>query len=232
MNRKIAVALAAVLGLSSLALQSASANDLTRVLGRLGLRSGSVNGVNQATIESNIQIGMTNLNNQIQQAQAQGRLSPGAAASLNAQMDRIAQMDASFRIGGYTGGEVQQLLSEFSRMNDMVANSIGNTTVGTYYNGYYGGNGYGRLYGSGLGNTNYSAVLEMENRVGANLATSVANGSIDASTGASLRAQLVNLQMQLRGFRTMSVARRNSLLRQLANLDQRVTDIAGGGFYY
>lgn len=135
-NRNIALSAALLLGLASLAPQPASAIDFTRIVNRLtGYRDGYNNG-NQAQIRSNINVGVSNLQAQISQGIASGKLTPREQADLNFRLNRIERMDATFMADGmYSTGEVNQILSEFNNVNNMLSASLNNriTGGGRYY---------------------------------------------------------------------------------------------------
>jgi hypothetical protein len=231
-DKNVALAIAALMGLSTVALQPASASDLTRILGRLG--GGSVNYGNQAQIQSNIQVGMTNLQTQIQQNVASGRISPIEASNINAEMNRVAAMNNDFlRDGVYSASEVQQMLNQFNNLNTMVSTATSgtlNSNLGYGYGNYNGYNNYDSRFGYGNRFAPSSSnVLSLQNRISSNISAAVSRRRMSVRSANNMRYELNTIVAKLNrpGLR---VSKRNSLMSQLRSLDRQVASI--GGIYY
>jgi hypothetical protein len=233
-TRNIAAALVALMGLSSYAVQSASASDLSRVLGSLtGYRSGGyINSGNQAQIRSNISLGMNNLQNSISQAIAAGQLDSVEQANLRAQLNRIEDMDNSFSADGvYSQSEVSQLLSEFTNMNNSLSVAISTSAGGSigsrYGNGYGNSYNYGRTYSNINSGIGYGNLSNMRTRISADISTALANGRISRYQANRMRNELNTLSYRMNT--SMTVSQRRDLMNRLNSLQSQ---LAGSSRFY
>jgi hypothetical protein len=229
-TRNIAAALVALMGLSSLAVQSASANDLSKILGSLtGYRSGGyINSGNQGQIRANIDTGISNLQNQISLGISSGKLDSVEQADLQARLNRVQDLDNRFSMDGvYTPGEVSQILSEFTNMNNMLTTAL---NTGASFNGNLGygyNNGYSR-FGTGIG---YGNLANMRARISTNISTALSRGEISNFQARQMRSELNNISYQLNS--NLSVSNRRLLMNRLASLNSRLdAAIAGRSRYY
>lgn len=248
-TNKIAVAAALVLGLSSVALQPASANDLTNLINRLtGYNGVGTNGLagNQGLIQSNMSTGLNNIAAQISSGTSSGQLTIDEQASLSAELNRIRSMNDSFMLGGYTNDEVNQLLSSLSGLNSMLSSALsnGSSNIGyggsIYNNGYYNNGYYNNGYNNGYygGISDFNSVVSLRNNVRAHIDSGVASGRLSAYEASSLRTDLNRISAQLDRRALRGNLNTNPTVRRLLSLDQRVNQLindnqyAGRGFYF
>jgi hypothetical protein len=218
---RTAAAIAIAIGLSSALVAPAHAqSDIERALrGLLGGRGGSGLAANQGTIQANIQTGLSNISASLNSGVTSGQISLDERASLNAEFNRIQAMHSQFMFdGGYTNNEVQQILSAFSNMNNMIASAtnngigtnIGTTFPGSIYNGNFG---------------NFNQVLSLQNNVLSRINAGVASGALTRSEARILRDDYNRIAAQLNRRNVRGNLNMNPVVRRLVALDSRVTQM-------
>lgn len=228
MNKKnYALAIAALMGCSALGLQPASANDLSNILGRLS--GGNVNYGNQSQIQSNIQVGMTNLQTQIQQAVSTGRMSPIEASNINAEMNRASAMNNDFmRDGVYSASEVQQMLSEFTNLNNMVSAATSgsvNTNVGYGNRGYSNNVGYGSNFGYGASRRDDSNLGYNSRGYGNRYGLNHSVGYNGYGNNGYSNSNVVSLQSRISSNISGAVASRSIGIRQASRMRSQLNNL-------
>lgn len=247
---KIGLAAAVILGFSSVAMQPASANDITNIINRLGGLNGTGSGQfagNQAMIQSNIQTGMSNIQAQLSVGVNSGQLTLDEQAAIRAEMSRVQGLNSSFLAdGGYTTSEVNQILSAFTGLNNLISSSMsnGSNIAGNggfgYGNGYhdhhdhgYGngnGNGWGNGYGNGSGMT-FNSVVSLQNSVRARINAGVASGELTRFEANQLRSEYARIASQLTRRSLRGNLNVNPSVRRLQSLDARVTQMIDDNRY-
>jgi hypothetical protein len=229
--KHVAACMAALFGISTVAIAPADAQNLNSILRNLGLRGGG-SSVNEAQVQSNIQVGMNNISNQIQAGIRDGRLTVDEQAMLNAEMNRISNMHSSFSLNGYTNAEVQEILSAFTNLNNMLSTALNNANTTIGFGGYnqYNYNNPSNYLGYP---TSYNNVLSLRNKISNDINLAVSRGHLSASQAASLRAELRDINQSINNRTVRGNLNINPLVRRLVSLEQRVNNaIAGGSFWF
>lgn len=244
MNKAISAALSLVALASTVLIQpqSASANDIERILGRvMGGSTGLNGGVNQVQIQTNVQTGLANLQSQLQTGINNGSITASEAASINAELARVTAMHNSFLYGGYTNDEVSQVLSSFTQLNSMIASataggysgSIGTLPYGNY--GNYGNHNYGNYGNHNYGNSayfgDYNSVISLRSSVQSRINAGVANGSLTRAEADQLRWELTQISRQINRRQMAGNLNNNPIVRRLSNLDSRLDQMMNNNRY-
>lgn len=234
MKRRIAIAVAALIGLSTAVISPANAaSDLEKVLRLLGGYSDTYSGgtlvPNQATVQANVNTGLTNLAAQISAGVSSGQLTLDEQATLNAELNRLRSLHTSYMVdGGYSAFEVETMLSGFNSMNSLLATNLNNginiagstTTSGNLYMG------------------DYNSVINLRNSLRTRINTAVANGDLTVAEANMLRAEFNRISSQLNRRTLRGNLNYNPLVRRLTALDHRVTQMiddnryAGGNWWF
>lgn len=219
-TKKIATTLALLVGLSTVALQPASAqSDLNRILDALGVRGGgggsSGFAADQARIRTNITTGLNNIATQISAGITSGQLTIDEQATLNAEFNRVRIMNDSFMAdGGYTNAEVSEILAAFSSMNTMISANLNN---GLNIGVLNPGTGLG-----GLPVTDYNSVISLRNSIRASIDDGVDDGTLTSAEAAQLRSDLNRISAQINRRTVRGNLNLNPVVRRLIALEQRV----------
>lgn len=158
MKGKTIVSSLVAIGITVLSLQPASAQSFFDVQNML--RNQFSGGGNYAQVSNNINIGLSNVQNQLSAKMASGQMSSYEASLLQSRIQEIAAMSRALGADGrFTGGEVQQLLGEMNQLNAQLSaagsfNGLGLNTYGTV--------GFGDIYHPTFNNFNAVAAYQQQ----------------------------------------------------------------------
>ena len=213
--------LGAILSLSTI--HGAQANDLTDLLqGWVGNNYNSYNNLSsthQLSTINNIQSRISQLRSDANVAVQGGQISHSEFINMNAELDRIANMEANYAANGMTFGEAQALIG----MLDSAATRLTNF-------------GYGNVsnfpnYNPRPGNYGFANINERQAFIQRRIDQGVRNGRLTQFEANSIRAQLDRIGRDEANMRMggLSGWERQSLLSRLDRLNNQLTNDLNDG---
>lgn len=201
-------------------IQSASADSITTFLRNyLDLPSTVHSGFaqNQGLIQSNINTGLSRTSSEISSGVASGRLTPSEAATLNAELNRVTSLHNSFMAdGGYTNIEVQQILSAFNNMNNLVASYLNNNDIAS-----------GTTFGGITMPSDWQSVISLQTSIRNKIRDGLDDGTLSPAEARMLRSEYYQISRRLQRRQMWGNPDVSPFVRQLVVLDRRIDDLAG-----
>ncbi len=213
--------LGVILSLSTI--HAAQANDLTDLLqgwvGNSYSTAGHLSASHQLATNNNIQNRISQLRSDANVAVQAGQISHSEFINMNAELDRISNMQANFAANGMTFGEAQALVG----MLDSAATRLTNF-------------GYGNVsqfpnYNPRPGNYGFSNINERQAFIQRRIDQGVRNGRLTQFEASSLRAQLDRIGRDEANMRMggLSGWERQTLLSRLDRLNTQLSNDLSDG---
>lgn len=182
---------------------------------------------NQALISSNFQTRYNQLTSEIQSHINSGQLTPEEASILQAELNRINNMQLSLAAGGFTNSEAQMVVDAFTGLTTQLQVAASNTiTLNNNFGGGYGNNPYGYGYGWRNGSynmPNYTSVTQLQNSILTRINRGLASGHLTQSEANSLRNQYNEISRQINRRTVRGNVNMNPVVRRLMALDRDLT---------
>ena len=229
-NLKILAATVALVASTGFMAQPAQSqnflNDLFNNYG-IGNRFGSDRmASNQALISSNFQTRYNQLTSEIQSHINSGQLTPEEASILQAELNRINQMQLAYGAGGFTNNEAQMVVDAFTGLTNQLQASASNTITLNNNFGIGGSNPYGYGYGWRNGSynlPNYNSVTQLQNSILTRINRGLASGHLTQSEANNLRNQYNQISRQINRRTVRGNINMNPVVRRLTALDRDLT---------
>jgi hypothetical protein len=229
-NLKIlAATVALVAGTGLMAQPAQSQNFLSDLFSNYGIGTrfgGDRVAANQALISSNFQTRYNQLTSEIQSHINSGQLTPEEASILQAELNRINNMQLSYSAGGFTNMEAQMVVDAFSSLTNQLQASASNTITVNNNFGFGGNNPYGYGYGWRNGSyylPNYNSVTQLQNSILTRINRGLASGHLTQSEANRLRNDYNQISRQINRRTVRGNINMNPVVRRLMALDRDLT---------